>query len=51
VIATAGVVPLWAARHLAHQPSAQVHVAISWAWLPFLLVSAVVLWLSYRGIQ
>jgi hypothetical protein len=50
-IATAGVVSVWAARHLAKHESLQLNVALSWAWLPFLLAGAVVVWLSQRGLK
>jgi hypothetical protein len=50
-IATTGLIPLWAARHLAKHPSTQLSVAASWGWLPLLLASAVAFWLSYRGLK
>ena len=50
-IATAGVVSVWAARHLAKHESLQISVALSWGWLPFLLAGAVVVWLSQRGLK
>ncbi|GAC1365912.1 MAG: hypothetical protein NVSMB32_09770 [Actinomycetota bacterium] len=50
-IATAGLVPLWAARHLAKAPALQISTAISWSWLPLLLAGCVALWLSHRGLK
>lgn len=50
-IATAGVVPVWAAHHLAKQVSMQSSVAISWSWLPLLLAGSVAVWLSFRGLR
>ena len=50
-IATAGVVSVWAARHLAKTPALQASVALSWGWLPFLLGGIVVAWLSQRGLK
>ncbi|HYR61316.1 MAG TPA: hypothetical protein VET24_01580 [Actinomycetota bacterium] len=50
-IATAGVISVWAARHLAKSPSLEVSVALSWTWLPFLMAGAVVIWLSQRGLK
>lgn len=50
-IATAGVVPVWAARHLAKHPSMQLSTVASWGWLPLLLASFVAFWLSYRGLK
>ena len=50
-IATTGVVPVWAARHLAKTPSMQLSVAASWGWLPLLLSAIVAFWLSYRGLK
>ena len=51
LMATAGVVSVWAARHLAKHASLQLNVALSWSWLPFLLAGAVVIWLSQRGLK
>jgi hypothetical protein len=50
-IATAGVVPVWAAHHLAKHPSLQVSTAESWGFLPLVLASFVAFWLSYRGLK
>jgi len=50
-IATAGVISVWAARHLAKSPSLEVSVALSWTWLPFQMAGAVVIWLSQRGLK
>lgn len=50
-IATAGVLSVWAARHLAKAPSREVGVALTWAWLPFIAAGAVVVWLSQRGLK
>ena len=50
-IATAGVMPVWAARHLAKHAIQQTSVAVSWAWLPLILAGSVAVWLSYRGLR
>lgn len=50
-MATAGVVSVWAARHLAKSQALQLNVALSWSWLPFLLAGGVVVWLSQRGLK
>jgi hypothetical protein len=50
-MATAGVLSVWAARHLAKHESLQLSVALSWSWLPFLLAGGVVVWLSQRGLK
>lgn len=51
LIATAGVVPVWAARHLAKHPSMQIPAAVTWGWLPLLLAATVGMWISFRGIK
>jgi len=51
ITVVAGVLSVWAARHLAKHESLQLNVALSWGWLPFLLAGAVVVWLSQRGLK
>lgn len=50
-IATTGVLPVWAAHHLAKKPSLELSVAASWGWLPLFLAGIVAVWLSYRGLK
>ena len=50
-IATAGVLTVWAAHHFAQRPAQQISIAVSWAWLPFLIGGIVVVWLSNRGLK
>jgi len=51
LIATAGVVSVWAARHLAKHESLQLNVALSWGWLPFLLRGPSSSGWSQRGLK
>ena len=51
LIATAGVVSVWAARHLAGNASMQIPEAVTWGWLPLLLAATVGMWISFRGIK
>lgn len=50
-IATTGVLPVWAAHHLAKRPALELSVAASWGWLPLFVAGAVAVWLSYRGLR